>query len=265
MSDSQAPLLRRTFRRIRRHYLLMTGRNLKIYGCVTMLFYTISMSIVENGLIHVNAYTADGLTQAMAADGHLMMLSTWATVLRLLGGLALPVFAFLLVEGFVHTSSFKRYLLTMLAFAVISEIPYDLAMDDALWSVSGQNVMFTYAICLVMLYGLRMFVGKKGLRFRLAQLFIVLAAILWGELLQSAFSLITVLLCAVYYLFYEEKSKRVLYGCAVSALYVTAIFSGYALWNYAGERGKIRNKYVFYALYPAHLLLLGIIAHFMAR
>ena len=261
MSDKQLPL----YQRIRRFHLEMTGRNLKIYGCVTMLFYTISMSIVENGLIHVNNYTAEGLSAALAADPHLMLLSTWASLLRLVGALALPVFAFLLVEGFEHTSSFKRYLLTMLAFGVISEIPYDLAMDDKLFSFSSQNVMFTYALCLVMLYGLRMFVGRKGLHFRLAQVILVVATILWGELLQCAFSLITVLLCAVYYLLYDRKSQRVLVGCAVSTLYVTSIFSGYALWTYAGERGIIKNKYIFYMLYPAHLLLLGTIAHFMAR
>ena len=169
MPQDKPPL----FRRLRKYRLRMTGRNLKIYGCATMLFYTISMSIVENGLIHVNDYTAAGLSDALAADGHMMLLSTWATVLRLLGALAIPVFAFLLVEGFVHTRSFKRYLLTMLAFAAVSEVPFDLAMDDKLLSLSGQNAMFTYAVCLVMLYGLRMFVGKKGFQFRLAQLFII--------------------------------------------------------------------------------------------
>ena len=261
MANEKPPL----FRRLRKYRLQMTGRNLKIYGCATMLFYTLSMSIVENGLIHVNAYTAEGLSQAMATDGHIMLLSTWATVFRLIGALAIPVFAFLLVEGFVHTANFKRYLLTMLGFALISEIPYDLAMDDTLFSLSGQNAMFTYAICLVMLYGLRLFVDRKGLRFRLAQICVVLAAILWGELLQCAFSLVTVLLCAVYYLLYDRKSQRVLVGCAVSIIYVTSIFSSYALWNYAGERGIIKNKYIYYTLYPVHLLLLGTIAHLMAH
>lgn len=261
MAKDKPPL----FRRLRKYTLLMTGRNLKVYGCVTALFYTLSMSIVENGLIHVNEYSAEALSNAMASDGHIMLLSTWATIFRLIGALSIPVFAFLLVEGFTHTSSFKRYLLTMLGFALVSEIPYDLAMDDALISWSGQNVMFTYAICLVMLYGLRLFVGKKGLQYRMAQLFIVLAAILWGELLKSAFSLITVLLCAVYYLLYDRKTQRVLVGCAVSAIYVTSIFSVYALWNYAGDRGEVKNKYFYYAIYPAHLLLFGTIAHFMAH
>ena len=81
----------------------------------------------------------------------------------------MPVFAFLLVEGFQHTSSFKRYLLTMLGFAVVSEIPYDLAMSGSLWSLNSQNSLFTLSICLIMLYGLRLYSGRKGAAVRVTR------------------------------------------------------------------------------------------------
>lgn len=250
--------------RRRRIHLAMTGTNLKIYGCITMLFYTLSMSVVQNGMIHTGQYTTEELAQALKADPNLMVLSGWASVFQLIGGLAVPVFAFLLVEGFIHTSSFRRYLLTMLGFAVISEVPYDLAMNDTLWTLSSQNVLFTYAVCLVMLYGLRFFVGRKGARYRLAQVAIIFAAILWCSFFRCNFGLCTIMLVAVYYLLYDQKSLRVLIGCAVSAMYITAPISGYALWNYTGERGRNKHKYVFYILYPLHLLILGVIAHIMA-
>ena len=69
-------------------------------------------------------------------------------------------------------------------------------------------------------------------------------------------------LVAIYYLFYEKRGVGVLLGCAVSVLYVTAPLSGYVVWNYGGRRGALADKYkyVFYALYPAHLLALGLIA-----
>ena len=87
------------------------------------------------------------------------------------------------------------------------------------------------------------------------------ATVLWSMLLQSAFGLATVLLAAVYYLWYDQKGVRVLLGCAVSILYVTAPLSGYVIYNYNGQRGRIaeKYKYLFYALYPAHLLILGLI------
>src|SRR5699024_11375707 len=80
---------------------------------------------------------------AVAADPSLMSLSTWATILQMIGWLSVPVFAFLLVEGFQHTSSFKRYLLTMLGFAVVSEIPYDqigrASCREGVWSAGGDG------------------------------------------------------------------------------------------------------------------------------
>lgn len=252
-------------RRLPRFRLELTGSVMKIYGCVTMLCYTVSRSVVQLGLIDVAGYGPGELSAAMEADPRLMYLSGWASVLQLIGGLALPVFAFLLVEGFMHTASVKKYLLTMLVFALVSEAPYDLAMSGVWWDMTSQNALYTYAVCLVMLYGLRLAGGageKKGFARRLCQGCIVLAAVLWSMLLQSAFGMITVLLAAVYYLWYDQKGVRTLLGCAVSILYVTAPLSGYVIYNYSGRRGRIaeKYKYVFYALYPAHLLILGLIS-----
>ena len=241
-----------------RFHLDMNGSTMKIYGCVTMFLYAFSRSVIQQGLIGMDSYGPGELTAAMEADPDLMMLSGWASVLQLIGGLAVPVFAFLLVEGFLHTRSFKRYFLTMLLFAIVSEVPYDLAMYGKAWYVGGQNALLTYALCLVMLYGLGVLDGKKGFVIRFCQVLLVGATVLWSMMLQCAFGLATVLLVAIYYLWREKHGVRVLLGCAVSILYVTAPLSGYAIYNYDGQRGKIaeKYKYVFYALYPAHLVVL---------
>lgn len=249
--------------RKRRRRIKMTGTALKIYGCVTMLFYTIGMSIVQNGLIHVKRYDSAGLQTLLSENPDMMLLSGWASIFQLLGGLAVPVFAFLLVEGFMHTSSYKKYVLTMLGFALLSEIPYDLAMSDALFDFSSQNALFTMTICLIMLYALRMVKDKKGFSGKAMIVIVVVAAILWGSLLKCNFSLCIVLLCAVYYLMYDRKGMAVLMGAALSSMYVTGPLSAYAIWNYEGERGWNKNKYVFYIFYPAHLLILGVISHLM--
>ena len=55
-----------------------------------------------------------------------MTLAGIGSIMQLIGGMAIPVFAFLLVEGFRNTSDYKKYLITMVITALVSEIPYDL-------------------------------------------------------------------------------------------------------------------------------------------
>lgn len=243
----------------------LSGKQLKIFGCLAMLCYTAAASMLRNGVLHANLYGSAELLARIEADPNLTVAAGWASVLQLIGSLSVPVFAFLLAEGFLHTSSLKRYLLSILACAAVSEVPYDLAMYGRPWSLEGQNAMFTCAVCLLMLYGLRELAGRKGLLLRLMQLVILLAALLWTRLLRCAFGPVTVLLCAIYYLLRGRKLERILLGCVASAAYITAPLTGIALWFYSGDRGAIRNKYLFYAFYPIHLLVFGILACVLAR
>lgn len=231
----------------------VTAATLKWYGCATMFFYSLSMTVVQNGLLHVNQFSNTQLREMWAANPDLMVLSSWAAMFQLLGGLAIPVFAFLLVEGFLHTRNFKVYLIRMVGFALLSEIPFDLAMSGRIFDWDSQNLLFTLAIGLVMLYGLRLFAAGKGVK-----LLIVLAAVLWSVLMKTQFGLCMVLLIAVYYLLKEHKAKLWVSGI-ISLMYVTGPVSNFVLKRYNHQRGEQPNKYLFYILYPLHLLILGTI------
>ena len=47
--------------------------------------------------------------------------------IRKVGRISFPIFAFFIAEGFFYSKDRRRYLLRMLLFAVISELPFDLA------------------------------------------------------------------------------------------------------------------------------------------
>ena len=234
-------------------YVEVTAATLKWYGCATMFFYSLSMTVVQNGLLHVNQFSNTQLREMWVADPDLMVLSSWAAVFQLLGGLAIPVFAFLLVEGFLHTSNYKAYLMRMVGFALLSEIPFDFAMSGRLFDWTSQNMLFTLSIGLVMLYGLRLFAAGRGVK-----LLIVLAAVLWSVLMKTQFGLCMVLLIAVYYLLKDHKAKLWISG-TISLMYVTGPVSNFVLKRYNHQRGSQPNKYLFYLLYPLHLLILGVI------
>lgn len=238
----------------------VTEDGLKIFACVMMMVQTIGISIVENGMIHLERYTQTELSEAMAADSHLMLLAGGGSVMQLLGGLALPIFAYLLVEGFLNTSSYRKYLLSIVLFAVVSEIPYDLAMAGKLIDWSSQNALVTMAVCLLMLYFLGMVKEKKGFAGGAVRLLIVLCALVWVTLFRAQYGLCMVLLAAVFYLFYNRNVLKTVLGVLISLLYVTGPLAFYGIWCCNEKRTDRLPKYAYYVFYPLHLLFFGVIS-----
>ena len=81
-------------------------------------------------------------------------------IFRNIGRISFPIFIFLLTEGFYYTKSKKKYLLRMLAFSLISEIPFDLAFYHQTFYFSKQNVFFTLTLGLLAIYLIN-FIDKK--------------------------------------------------------------------------------------------------------
>ena len=75
-------------------------------------------------------------------------------VLRYIGRISFPIFCFLLAEGFYHTKNVKKYMMRLAVFAVLSEIPYDLAFRNTYIEFTRQNVFFTLLIGVVMMYAI---------------------------------------------------------------------------------------------------------------
>ena len=240
----------------------VTADALKIFAGITMLIQSIGIIIIEKGIIHLDQYTQQELSQALADDSNLMVMAGLGSVLQLLGGLAVPVFAYLLVEGFRNTSSYGRYLLNIAVFALLSEVPYDFAMSGKFVDWSRQNALVTMCICLLMLYFLKMTGQKKGFVGHGMRLVIVLCALFWVTIFRAEYGLCMILLVAIFYLLHDRNILKTVLGGAVSLLYVTGPLAFYMIWFYDERRKDIMPKYVYYIFYPVHLLVLGIIAKY---
>ena len=81
-----------------------------------------------------------------------------AFLMRIIGRLAFPIYCFLLVEGFYHTRSRAKYAGRLFLFALISEVPFDLAFSRRMWDFSSNNVFFT------LLFGLLVIWGVEGIK-----------------------------------------------------------------------------------------------------
>ena len=241
----------------------ITADGLKMFACIVMLIQTVGIAVIEKGLIHLDQYTQESLNQAMSQDSRLMTLAGIGSIMQLIGGMAIPVFAFLLVEGFRNTSDYKKYLLTIIITALVSEIPYDLAICGKVWDLSSQNAMITMCICLIMLKCMELFSNSSGFAGSMVRILIMIAAIVWVSIFRAEYGLCMVLLVTVFYVFDTKNVLKTVLGCIISLMYVTGPIAFYGIWCYNGERKDRINKYVYYAFYPLHLLVLGVIAKFV--
>lgn len=101
----------------------------------------------------ISSFTLHIMAMAFMLCDHL-----WATLLSLdflsnIGRLAFPIFAFLCAEGFRRTGDRKRYMLRMLIFALISEIPFNFFYGGAAIYPFHQNVLFTFLLALCLMAG----------------------------------------------------------------------------------------------------------------
>ena len=231
----------------------LTGSTLKIIAMVTMLIDHIAAVVL----------TRLYLTGGLSYGGYGVILA-----LRLVGRIAFPIYCFLLVEGFLRTRDVKKYLLRMVAFAFITEVPYDLALTGQVMNFGYQNVMFTMAIGLVALYGLKKVEEMKASKWLqlLLQIVVVAVAACVAAVCKTDYSWGGIVCICVIYLFKASNARKLLLGNAVlimmSTLEVAALVAVPLVGAYNGKRG-MKLKYLFYAFYPMHLLLLYVICVFM--
>ena len=192
---------------------------------------------------------------------------------RMIGRLAMPIFSFFIAEGFAHTRDKKKYLGRLGLFALISEIPFDLAFDGRL-GLGHQNIMLTFflaGLALLLFDRIRGGNGSEGER-------IPVVKTVLGVLAVAGIAALALLLRADYtvfavvavFLFYVLRQKHPLLrsgvGVAFLALtrtmgyYVATGFSLIPLALYNGQKGR-GLKWLFYAFYPGHLLLLAAIRY----
>lgn len=174
---------------------------------------------------------------------------------RAVGRIAFPLFCFLLVEGFVYTRNRKAYLARLFLFALLSEIPFDLAFFGTPCHLTAQNVFFTLFLGFLTLCGVEKLRERGHVRWVWIPM---LSGILAASLLQTDYGGFGVILILIFYWFREKPWQRnLISGCACLGE-PAAIVSLLPIQFYNGTRG-ISLKYIFYLFYPLHLLLFVVI------
>ena len=249
-------------------YYRINGYDLKMIALLTMFIDHVGASLLWRYIEMSHGYN----------DSVLMGVYE---LTRYIGRMAFPIYCFLLVEGFLHTRSVGKYALRLGIFAVISELPFDLALNQKLWRPGSNNVFFTLLIGLLLIWGiskveifynfwrekkLDAFIGTLA-ALAVAVLMVVPALFLAEVVLASDYGMGGVLAILAIYLF--RNYHIIGYVLAILVLYVfagpseiLALVMLLPLNQYDGTRGPESgkwSKYAFYGFYPIHLLVLGLI------
>lgn len=238
----------------------LSQEGLKLIACITMLLDHIGAVIIF--WLYMQAWRAQDYTVS----------NSWLQLyrlLRIIGRIAFPIFCFLLVEGVHYTRSPKKYLLRLAIGAVISEIPFDLAISNGItWE--SCSVMVTLLLgCMMILAMQRM----KGVwKIAVIPPFFLLAELLGTDYAGKGIAIIAML--ALTKDAPREKLLRTLgfvillrFGAPVKIGPVSVPMELFALiglipmFCYQGRK-LTRNKAVqwtFYLFYPVHLLVLWVL------
>ena len=231
-----------------------SGTTLKTIACITMLVDHIGASCIEAGIL------TPGLDSGTLSRDTLFAYPLYRLdmVLRFTGRLAFPLFCFLLVEGFVHTHDVKKYVRRLFLFALISEIPFDLAFFRTPFDFSAQNVYWTLALGVLAMAGLKRFEkenglpGWQGLVWAGGCAALALAA-------NTDYNAIGVIIICALCLTRTNRKRQCLAGALLFLFELTAPLAFVLVWFYNGQRGACSplQKKAFYWFYPVHLLVLA--------
>ncbi len=213
-----------------------------------------------------------------------MSFGNWMTYI---GRMAFPIFAFQIAEGFVHTKNFKKYALRLLAFALVSEIPFNLFYSSRWFNPYHQNVMFTLLLGLLaikVIDNLKKDISPKNIGKSLLWLALIAVG---GTLGFVDYGFLGVLTVVMFYLCRGYRFTPILQLIGMVLINIVffegqvfifdvfgktveipsqgfAVFSLIPIWLYNGKKGKSSKvlQYGFYAFYPVHMLILYLIKYF---
>ena len=215
----------------------LTGNMLKLFALIVMT------------IDHVGAYLLPEVTE-----------------LRIIGRLALPIYAWMIAEGCFYTKSRLRYLLVIAGVAVVMQV-VEYIFNQSL----QQCILVTFTLSILLIYCVDL-ASKKQNFLTILLMGVVFCGVVYvcellpGDIPTTDFSidygLMGVLLPVMIFIGRNKSEKLILCAAGLIALAMTNWLQWYALPSllllafYSGKKGKMQLKYLFYIYYPLHLVVI---------
>lgn len=206
---------------------------------------------------------------------------------RIIGRIAFPIFVFLIAQGCHHTSNMPKYLWRLFLFALIAEIPFDLARGDTVDFLSNTNIFYTLTLGVFAIYVYQWLTKHLGTKLGiLPAIGILFAAVFAADMLSTDYGAWGVAFIFSMYIITNKPLKltAMAFFCLRMHAPTLAILNhrlatlgdptnlawiiGYLtpvalVYFYNGKKGP-NMRWAFYVFYPAHLLILALLSMMIA-
>ena len=183
-------------------------------------------------------------------------------ILRIIGRLALPIFAYMIAEGCRHTRNRKKYLLRMVSLAAVCQVVYFFAMGSLY-----QCILVTFSLSICLIYAFDNLQEHPGTAARLLAMGMLLTVFVLCVVLpdflpgfEIDYGLMGLLLPVLIYF-----GKPVHHFLLAGLILLCFSYGGLQWWclaafpllgQYNEQRGKYNIGKLFYIYYPAHLVVI---------
>lgn len=226
-----------------------SGAHLKYIAIITMLLSHLAQS---NFLYNM------GQDYWMVAD-----------IFVFIGRIAMPIFCFFTVQAVIYTRDYRKYFLRMLIFALVSEIPFDLAIYGKPFVSYSQNAIFTLLLAGITIFAIqKLLQSQDNFLINIMGIFLLtILGMLLAFILKTDYSYKGVLAIVLLYLTRNNKIMTALalaigflfefevWGRVIPVTYGFVYLAIPLIMLYNGKKGN-QNKWAFYIFYPAHLFII---------
>lgn len=238
---------------------------LRNWGALFLIVGIIGKCILQDRLAGLNH---QDLLAVMEGPTWMLLCAILGILMQLLEACAIPIFAYLLVEGFRRTGDLKKYILRLLAAAILSELPYNLAYGGRLLDISSRNPVFAMVLGLVLLHFYSAY-PEKNTKSRVMKVLLTVATLIWAFMLGIQYGVPIIAIVAVLWGCREKKRVRAAAGagvailCSFYSLYMIAAPMGFLAVHLCNEEPAEYNRRAYYLSYPIFLTVAGVLGLFL--
>lgn len=190
-------------------------------------------------------------------------------ICRAVGRIAMPIFTYLVIEGYFNTSNLKKYILRLILFAVVTQISFFIldfvAQEKSYNLVYTANILFSFVVLLSLMKLFENAIEKKSFKNKLLFVIMICIVIFMYQAIKFDYGISLLLLGISMYLCKKYISNISMYkfAIAITTIIITIIsatryiqlFSILAVIPiilYNGKLGKKSKllKTLFYLIFP---------------